>query len=124
MRGFLLRYARTTRGRAGRAVPVLAAALAAMAAGPAAGGPMWNQRAYDATMRSVSGHVPRFPARQCVVTDPRYAGLVRQVVDGPGSAVAVTVWYYGDAINAAIAACHAAGGGTVIVPPGGSRNGG
>jgi polygalacturonase len=140
MRGFLLRYARTTRGRAGRGVPVLAAALAlvaaafaapaqaaarpAMAAGPAAGGPMWNQRAYDATMRSVAGHVPRFPARQCVVTDPRYAGLVRQVVDGPGSAVAVTVWYYGDAINAAIAACHAAGGGTVIVPPGGSRNGG
>ncbi len=140
MRGFLLRYARTTRGRAGRGLPVLAAALALVAAafaapaqaaarpagpaGPAAGGPMWNQRAYDATMRSVTGHVPKFPARQCLVTDPRYAGLARQVVDGQGSAVAVTVWYYGDAINAAIAACHAAGGGTVIVPPDGSRNGG
>jgi polygalacturonase len=140
MRGFLLRYARTPRGPAGRVLPVLAAALAlaaaglagpalaaarpAVAAGPAAGGPMWNQRAYDATMRSVAGHVPRFPARQCAVTDPRYAGLVRQVVDGPGSPAAATVWYYGDAINAAIAACHAAGGGTVIVPPDGSRGGG
>jgi polygalacturonase len=85
---------------------------------------MWNQRAYDATMRSVTSHVPRFPDRQCVVTDPRYAHLVRQVVDGRASADQVTVWYYGDAINAAIAACHAAGGGTVIVPPDGSRNGG
>jgi polygalacturonase len=89
----------------------------------ATGGGYWNQPVYDAVTRTVAQHVPRFPARQCLVTDPRYAGLVRQVVDGQGTSITSTVWYYGDAINAAIAACHAAGGGTVIIPADGSLNG-
>ncbi len=55
---------------------------------------------------------------------PRYAPLVRQVTDGPGTSSPATVWYYGDAINAAIQACHAAGGGTVVIPAQGSRDGG
>jgi polygalacturonase len=101
-----------------------AAAGPAVAARTGADSAMWNQPAYNATVRSVTSHIPRFPARQCVVTGPQYARLVRQVVDGQGSADQTTVWYYGDAINAAIAACHAAGGGTVVIPPDGSRNGG
>jgi polygalacturonase len=102
-------------------------ALAAGAAGGAAqagAGAYWNQRAYDSITHSVSSHRPAFPARQCDVTAPKYAGLVRQVTDGQGSNIQSAVWYYGDAINAAIADCHAAGGGTVIVPPDGSLSGG
>jgi len=98
--------------------------LAAHASPAANTGDYWNQRVYDAVTRSVANHKPSFPARQCDITDPRYAGMIRQVVDGQGSSVTSTVWYYGDAINAAIKACHAAGGGTVIIPPAGSLNGG
>jgi len=61
---------------------------------------------------------PAFPHRTCTITDPAYAGLVRQVTDGQGSSVQSVVWYYGDAINAAIADCHARGGGVVEVPSG------
>jgi hypothetical protein len=60
--------------------------------------------------------MPRFPDRSCSPTEPKYAGLVRQVSDGVNSSVQSTVWYYGDAINAAIADCHAHGGGVVVVP--------
>jgi polygalacturonase len=104
--------------------PALAVAVASASASASASGGYWNQPVYDAVTRTVAAHVPTFPARQCAVTDPRYAGLVRQVVDGHPASVTSTVWYYGDAINAAIAACHAAGGGTVIIPPDGSLNGG
>jgi polygalacturonase len=109
----------------GPAASAIASADPAANAGPAANpGNYWNQRVYDAVTRTVADHQPSFPARTCDITDPRYAGLIRQVVDGQGSSITSTVWYYGDAINAAIKACHAAGGGTVIIPPAGSLNGG
>lgn len=84
--------------------------------------PSWDQSAYAATVNAVAAHEPRFPSRQCNILSPRYAALVRTVTDGVGSAIQRSVWYYGDAINAAIADCHQAGGGTVVVPSGGSRN--
>ncbi|MGA9284673.1 MAG: hypothetical protein WBV85_04460, partial [Solirubrobacteraceae bacterium] len=84
--------------------------------------PSWDQSAYAATVNAVAAHQPRFPSRQCNILAPRYAALVRTVTDGVGSAIQRSVWYYGGAINAAIADCHQAGGGTVVVPSGGSRN--
>lgn len=73
---------------------------------------------------NLSVAAPVFPHRTCTITDPAYAGLVRQVTDGQGSSVQSVVWYYGNAINAAIAGCHRSGGGVVEVPTTGSRNGG
>jgi polygalacturonase len=102
-------------------------ASAAPAPAAAAGGPSpagWNQGAYQSTVRTVTEHAPWFPPRTCDITESRYAPLVRQVVDGQGSSTSSAVWYYGDAINAAIRACHAAGGGTVVIPAQGSRDGG
>jgi polygalacturonase len=97
----------------------------AAAHGPtAAAGPAWNQAAVSRIESAVRANTPVFPHRTCDITDPRYAGLVRQVTDGQGSSVQSVVWYYGDAINAAIADCHARGGGVVVVPASGSRNGG
>ncbi|MGH3169749.1 MAG: hypothetical protein ACRDN0_28195, partial [Trebonia sp.] len=99
------------------------AAHAEAGAGSAAGA-AWNQGAVSGIERAVASHAPVFPHRTCGVTDPKYASLVRQVTDGQGSSVQSVVWYYGDAINAAIADCHARGGGVVVVPPAGSLNGG
>ena len=109
---------------AGLAAPSALGADGVGGGGTGNGGSYWNQGVYQAITRTVAAHRPAFPARQCDITAPRYAGLVRQVIDGQGSSVQSTVWYYGDAINAAIADCHSAGGGTVIIPPDGSRNGG
>lgn len=103
-------------------------AFAAVAAppGPSDGtrAPQWDGAAYRSITGNVSAHRPGFPGRRCTVTDDRYAPLVTQAVDGQGSAAQQTVWYYGDAINAAIEACHESGGGTVVIPAEGSRNGG
>ena len=85
--------------------------------------PGWNAKAVSGIESSVQKHMPTFPDRTCSVTDPKYAGLVRQVTDGINSSVQSTVWYYGDAINAAIADCHTHGGGVVVVPATGSMNG-
>src|SRR5205807_10119901 len=62
----------------------------------------WDQGTYDAIVQQVAATKPTFPARQCNVLAQSYASLVRQVVDGTGSSSHPTVWYYGDAINAAI----------------------
>lgn len=117
--------------RAANADSPVTAADSATTAGPgpvggaaAHGGGSWNQPVYDTVTRTVADHEPTFPARQCDILDPRYASLARQVTDGQGSSVQSTVWYYGDAIDAAIEDCHSEGGGTVIIPPEGSRNGG
>lgn len=93
-------------------------------AGPAAAGPAWNQPAVSRIESAVRANTPVFPDRTCPVTDPKYGRLVRQVTDGQGSPVQSVVWYYGAAINAAIADCHARGGGVVVVPASGSRSGG
>jgi polygalacturonase len=87
-------------------------------------GVYWNENLYNEIDQTVNANVPVFPDNQCNVTDARYASLVRQVTDGEGSSLTLTVWYYGDAINAAIADCNARGGGIVVVPATGSRNAG
>jgi polygalacturonase len=101
-----------------------AARAEAQAAVTTAAGPAWNQAAVSGIEATVRANTPVFPDRTCAITDPKYASLVRQVTDGQGSSVQSVVWYYGDAINAAIADCHARGGGVVEVPASGSLNGG
>lgn len=89
-----------------------------------AGALHWDASSYLSITHEVSADRPDFPARSCDVTSGRYAALVKQVTDGQGSDSPQTVWYYGDAINAAIEACHQSGGGTVVIPAQGSRNDG
>ena len=110
------------RGRIAGGVILLALLLCPVAGASTPTAP-WNQSGYNAIVQTVQAHQPTFPARECSVLAPQYAGLVRQVTDGEGSSVQETVWYYGDAINAAITDCHNAGGGTVVVPADGSLNG-
>ena len=101
-----------------------ASAARADAQAAAAAGSAWNQAAVSGIESTARvNYTPVFPDRTCAITDPGYAGLVRQVTDGQGSSVQSVVWYYGDAINAAIADCHARGGGVVVVPASGSLNG-
>jgi polygalacturonase len=104
------------------ACAVVGDGAAASTFGTVTHGPSWDQPAYAATVNAVAAHHPRFPPRQCNILAPRYAGLVRTVTDGESPVVQRSVWYYGDAINVAIADCHRAGGGTVVIPAGGSRN--
>jgi polygalacturonase len=100
-------------------------------------GVYWDQDRYDLVDSTVNAHTPVFPARRCDITSPRYAGLVRRatetyyvgnqagdpaVTTSPLVSESQRVWYYTDAIDAAIADCHAAGGGYVVVPAEGSRN--
>lgn len=106
---------------AGRQDTGQAGAGSAARSGP---GAAWNSAAVRGIGTAVAAHAPAFPRRTCPVTSPKYASLVRQVTDGTGSTVQSVVWYYGDAINAAIADCHAHGGGVVDVPADGSLNGG
>ncbi|MFC9528989.1 glycoside hydrolase family 28 protein [Streptomyces sp. NPDC056975] len=100
-------------------------------------GGYWNQPLYDRTDSTVNAHTPVFPDRPCDVAAPRYQSLVRQATETyavgneAGDPAATSsplvfrsrqVWFYGDAINAAIKDCHKAGGGIVDVPAGASRN--
>ncbi|WP_405634254.1 glycosyl hydrolase family 28 protein [Streptomyces sp. NBC_00056] len=100
-------------------------------------GAYWNQPLYDRIDSTVNAHVPVFPDRRCDITDPAYRSQVRRVTERyavgneAGDPVAKTsplvydsqrVWFYGNALNAAIKDCHDAGGGTVVVPPRGSLN--
>jgi polygalacturonase len=86
-------------------------------------GVYWNERLYNHIDAAVNASTPVFRNVRYDINDQKYAGLVRQITDGAGSAAPVTVWYYGDAINAAIAECHARDGGIVVVPATGSLNG-
>ncbi|MET7752496.1 glycosyl hydrolase family 28 protein [Micromonospora sp. NPDC005367] len=100
-------------------------------------GVYWNHARYDEIDRTVNANTPVFPDRRCDITDHRYAYLVRQITEryavgneagdpavksSPLVYASHQVWYYADAIAAAIADCHRAGGGIVVVPAGGSRN--
>jgi polygalacturonase len=100
-------------------------------------GVYWNSDRYDRIDRTVNANTPVFPDRRCEVTGRRYAHLVRQITEtyyvgnqagdpavktSPLVSASRRVWYYTDAIAAAIADCHRAGGGIVVVPAGGSRN--
>ncbi|WP_328541908.1 glycosyl hydrolase family 28 protein [Streptomyces sp. NBC_00371] len=100
-------------------------------------GAYWNQPLYDRIDSTVNAHVPVFPDRRCDITDPAYRSQVRRVTERyavgneAGDPAAKTsplvydsqrVWFYGNALNAAIKDCHNAGGGTVVVPPRGSLN--
>lgn len=100
-------------------------------------GVYWNEDLYDEIDGTVNATTPVFEENYCDVTGPEYAGLVRQATEifatgNEANNPAVTssplvnstqqVWYYGDAIKAAIEDCHDDGGGIVVVPAGGSRN--
>jgi polygalacturonase len=101
---------------------VSAGGLARTAAAPHGGG--WDEKTFQAILRHVAARQPTFPARECNILAPQYSKLVRKVTDGVGSPVQRSVWYYGDAINTAIADCHDSGGGTVVIPADGSLDGG
>ncbi|BDZ64433.1 DUF4832 domain-containing protein [Agromyces mangrovi Wang et al. 2018] len=103
----------------------------------AADGEYWDAARYDEIDSAVNAGTPTFPQRECVITDDDYADQVREATevyaDGNESGSAAdtgsplvyrerTVWYYGDAINAAIEDCSSAGGGTVRIPAGESEN--
>jgi hypothetical protein len=100
-------------------------------------GVYWNHDRYDEIDRTVNANTPVFPDRRCDITDRGYARLVRQITESyyvgnqagdpavktsPLVSASHRVWYYTDAIAAAISDCHRAGGGIVVVPAGGSRN--
>lgn len=100
-------------------------------------GVYWNADRYAGIDRRVNASTPVFPDRRCDVTSHRYAHLVRRVTEtyyvgneagdpavktSPLVSASQQVWYYTDAITAAIADCHRAGGGIVVVPAHGSRN--
>jgi polygalacturonase len=100
-------------------------------------GVYWDGDVYDRVDSTVNANTPTFPARYCDITDRRYAGHVRRATEtfaignGAGDPAVKTsplvwssqqVWYYGDAIAAAIRDCHERGGGIVVIPAGGSRN--
>ncbi|TYB91514.1 hypothetical protein FXF53_30070, partial [Micromonospora sp. WP24] len=100
-------------------------------------GVYWNHTRYDEIDRTVNANTPVFPDRRCDITAHRYAHLVRQITEryavgneagdpavksSPLVYASHQVWYYTDAIAAAISDCHRAGGGIVVVPAGGSRN--
>lgn len=109
-------------------------------ADPAAGqhdGPYWNTRRYNGIDRTVNANTPVFPDRRCDVTSRRYAHLVRRVTetyqignqagdpavkDSPLISASRRIWYYTDAIAAAVGDCHRAGGGIVVIPARASRN--
>jgi polygalacturonase len=100
-------------------------------------GVYWNQERYDGIDRTVNANTPVFPDRRCDVTSGKYRRLVRQITEtyavgneagdpavksSPLVFASRQVWFYGDAIAAAISDCHRAGGGIVVVPAGLSRN--
>ncbi|MFJ3673310.1 glycoside hydrolase family 28 protein [Streptomyces sp. NPDC090106] len=100
-------------------------------------GVYWNKPLYDKTDSKVNAHTPVFPDRLCDVSSSAYQPLVRQATEtyatgneagaasntsSPLVYASQEVWYYGDAINAAIKDCHNAGGGVVTVPAGASLN--
>jgi polygalacturonase len=91
------------------------------AAAKARDGIYWNEDAYSDIDRTVNANTPVFRNVDYPITSSKYASLVRQVTDGIGQAKSQTVWYYGDAINAAIADANAEGGGRVVVPASASR---
>lgn len=85
-------------------------------------GVYWNEDVYNQIDSTVNANIPIFKDVDYVITDPKYAGLIRQVTDGIGQTTSSTVWYYGDAINAAITEANANGGGRVVIPALGSMN--
>lgn len=82
----------------------------------------WNEDVYNEIDRTVNANTPVFRNVDYPITSAKYASLIRQVTDGIGQTKSQTVWYYGDAINAAIADANAEGGGRVVVPAGASQN--
>lgn len=100
-------------------------------------GVYWNRDRYDQIDRTVNADTPVFKDKYCDIIDPKYAGLVRRATEtfyvgnqagnpadkaSPLVASSQEVWYYTDAIEAAIRDCHDSGGGIVVIPAGGSRN--
>jgi polygalacturonase len=87
-------------------------------------GVYWNEDVYNQIDSTVNANIPIFRDVDYVIIDPKYAGLVTQVTDGIGQTSSSVVWYYGDAIKAAIADANADGGGRVVIPANGSLNSG
>ncbi|MFE9201202.1 glycoside hydrolase family 28 protein [Micromonospora sp. NPDC007230] len=100
-------------------------------------GAYWNEDQYNEIDQTVNANTPTFKDNYCDITDPKYAGLVRRATetfyvgneaDNPANktsplvASSQEVWYYTEAIHAAIRDCHESGGGIVVIPAMGSRN--
>ncbi|WP_159449156.1 glycoside hydrolase family 28 protein [Demequina sp. NBRC 110055] len=97
----------------------------------------WDDARYSEIVDDVYRHVPRFDGPVIDIAAEPYSSLVRletevyadgnlagdpASTDSPLIMRERPVWYYGDAIAAAIAECHRRGGGTVLIPPDSSRN--
>lgn len=97
----------------------------------------WQPTLYNHIDTTVNANTPVFPNFRVSITDTRYSNLIEQrkehyaisnrandpsVKDSPLVFTTKDVWFYGNAINQAIADVHAHGGGYVVIPKLGSRN--
>lgn len=97
----------------------------------------WDTTTYNVIDSTVNASMPAFPAQHVAVTDSQYLSLIMQLdehvainnkagdpaqKDSPLKFDTHTIWYYGNAINQAIADIHEAGGGFVYLPADGARN--
>jgi polygalacturonase len=100
-------------------------------------GVYWNEDLYNEIDKTVNANTPVFKNVHYSITDAKYAGLVRKVTEtfytgnqannvanktSPLVASSQEVWYYTDAITAAIKEANANGGGIVNIPATGSLN--
>ncbi|MFD7770441.1 glycoside hydrolase family 28 protein [Streptomyces sp. NPDC059787] len=100
-------------------------------------GDYWDHALYEQVDRTVNRHTPVFPDRRYDITAPAYRARIRRATetyavgneagdpaakDSPLLFRSREVWFYGDALDAAIRDCHAAGGGIVVVPAQESQN--
>ncbi|MFJ9087903.1 glycosyl hydrolase family 28 protein [Streptomyces sp. NPDC102384] len=104
---------------------------------PQRDGVYWNAALYEEIDRTVNTNTPVFPDRRFDITAPPYRSLIRQATEtyavgneagdpaatkSPLVYTSRDVWFYGDALRAAIQDCHRAGGGIVVIPSEASRN--
>ena len=100
-------------------------------------GVYWNEDLYNQIDKTVNANTPVFKNVYYNITDAKYAGLVKKVTEtfytgnvagnpsnktSPLVASSQEVWYYTDAIEAAIKDANEDGGGIVVVPATGSLN--
>jgi polygalacturonase len=100
-------------------------------------GVYWNEDLYNQIDQTVNENTPVFKGEYYDITDAKYASLVRKVTEtfyignaannpsnktSPLVSSSQEVWYYTDAITAAIKEANENGGGIVVIPANGSLN--